>query len=122
MVLVLRVPATENLVPPLCSRLSSTASTRGIVIDVDAPTRGFLGGDFHGEGVLHNTYFCKGKTYAYWGIWANYDHECFSMLYIRPTQWRGHPFGAHLQRTLREWYETRTWHLDAEAFHPDARD
>ena len=103
MVLALRVPDTENLVP-LCSRLSSTASTSGIVVDVNATTRGVLDGGFHGEGVLRNRYFRKDKTYACWGIWANYDHEWFPMLYVQPngvTIRLGLTYEGHFENGMR---------------------
>ena len=48
-------------------------------------TGGFLDGEFHGEGVLHNTYFLKDENYACWDIWEDYDPKCFSMLYVQPN-------------------------------------
>ena len=46
---------------------------------------GFLDEEFHGEGVLHNTYFCKGEEYACWHIWAYHHPERFLMFYVQPS-------------------------------------
>ena len=85
MVLALKIPAMENIVPP-CSRLSSFKHgkyqwNRGRCTYMGE----FLDGEFHGSGVLHNTYFLKGENYACRRIFEGYDPECFSMWYVQPN-------------------------------------
>ena len=82
---------------------------------------GFLDGEFYGKGVLHNTYFCKGKEYTCWRILAHGHPECFSMFYVQHngvTIRLGLTYKGHFKNGMRHGRGT----LTLSPFHPVAQD